>query len=113
MEALETVAALYLLSHHHPKTLPDDVRLTRAFANGVLRLRPLTRLVGFAPSTGRMYKTARRPGAIATNALGQEIRQALIPFLVNLRMAVDAEHESQQQKARALRAPLVTPAVPQ
>ncbi len=100
-EALETVVAVWLLSYHQPRVLPDSERLTYALANAVLRLAPLDAVKGWDHIAGKPWSVSRTPGALAVGLLGRRLRDALVPFLVNVVQSLEADHDTQQKHLRA------------
>jgi hypothetical protein len=84
--ALETITAVYYLIHEQPALLPNDGPcLSRAMAHAVLHMRPLT---------GQWQP----PGALVVSTLGDELRQSLVPFLVQVVKALDKERDERNRQ---------------
>lgn len=83
-KALSIITSLFLLSHFNPEALPDDVRLTRNLAHGVLRLAP--RPLPARSRIGRPRGTGpcKPAGATVTALLGEKIRDAFAAWFVHL-----------------------------
>ncbi len=95
-KALLIVSAIYLLSHHYPDILPDDERLTRALAHGVLRLAPRPRNVRWLPTPTR-YRS-HPAGASATSAIGSKIRRAFVPWFLHI--TTTAKNSTSEESSR-------------
>jgi hypothetical protein len=106
-DALATVLGVWLLSFHHPRILPDDVRLTYALAQAVLRMRPLAVATSHYDYETDTVDNRHRPiPGLACGLLGRRIRTELAPFLGNVTAALEAEHRRTAEQAMALREPI-------
>jgi hypothetical protein len=110
MQMLETVVGVFLFSHHQPRILPSDNRLTYQIGQAVFRLRPLTVSRSYYnDDSGKVENTYRVPSGQAVGLLGRRLRTSLAPFLANVVQTVEQQHREQAEQAMALSSALSTP----
>jgi len=103
VQVLIEATALYLYSQRHPKSLPDDDRLSYQMANAVFRLAPQASYVSYVGK--RAY---RRASGAARRATGKRLRDALGLYFVNVHSAIRRKEEAEQGMRERLWTPLHT-----
>jgi hypothetical protein len=107
-ELLSALIAVRLYAERRPHKLPDDIRLTYAWAGVVFRLRPGTAL-DERWSGGVKRIRYRRTGAIPRRIFGEAVRATLGVFLANAARHIEAEVEAKTRRITETRAALATP----
>jgi len=102
---LTEIAAVFIYSKHYPFRLPDDQRLTFAYARNVARLGTFE-YRSYGPPDNRS-KTMRHPSPIELRATGERIRLNLSRFLVNLSQGLNAKTEELKKFKDDLGTPFV------
>lgn len=100
---LAEALALYLYSLARPAALPDDARLSFQIGAKALGLAPCEKRFSLAGGAGR-YRSRPAPKT-ARRAAGEYLRASLMPLMVNVEAALEAENAARQEYARAIRQP--------
>lgn len=104
MEALQCVAAVFLLSRDRPALLPDDRQLTMAIGAQLFKLRPLEGRTVFTRK-GKEERQYVPPPAVARREVGELVRSKLGTFMMRVEQALHEE----ESRSRALALTLATP----
>lgn len=103
LNILIEIIAIYLLSRSRPYTLPDDDRLTYAFANAVFKLAPFERREVY--ENGELKRRPKVSTRGTKRDVGRRIRSTLGLLLININEALLKE----DQEKRLFRESLITP----
>ncbi|MBI1369487.1 MAG: hypothetical protein GC162_12640 [Planctomycetes bacterium] len=108
-EAVDRIAGVWLYSHAHPRSLPDDAALTHVLAETIFNSRPYRKRI-IRGKTAKGYTTKpKRPGRPALFSLGTALRAKFGVFLSGLAKHVDIRHRQQWELGEAMRKPLDDP----
>jgi hypothetical protein len=103
-EALEVAMAVWLLSLEQPAVLPDDLRLTKALGNAVLRIAKLRKIEVWVNGERRITSRRPPPGEAVT-LLGTRLREnfGLLAFALERLIASDRHvRNTELSKRKAL-----------
>lgn len=104
LDVVTECAALWLLSTRHPSRLQDDIRLTYAMGNGVLRLAPLEKRSIWRGTRIGKFRSYQPPGK-TRRLIGEHVRSVLGHFLMNVSQAVLAKAAEADERQVALSTP--------
>jgi hypothetical protein len=91
-QALEAAVAVWLLALEQPATLPDDIRLTKALGNAVLRIAKLRKREIWV--NGKQSLRTRPPAGGALDLLGRKIRDHLGVLVLHLEKLIAADRQT-------------------
>jgi len=90
--ALEAAMAVWLLALEQPATLPDDIRLTKALGNAVLRIAKLRKRE--IRADGKQDLRTRQPAGGALDLLGTKIREHLGVLVFHVEKLIASDRQT-------------------
>ena len=103
-EALEIVLAVLIMSHHSPRDLGDDARLTFLLGYAVLSARPMPYRASLLRN-GRVHHQTLSPSGTPRREIGTYLRGRLGLFGANVAGAIRAQQQKERETGLALATP--------